>query len=215
MNVHRSIACAFLDPLFLRRSHHNAQARDNVTTFVFAPPPCISKGVRGLHRFTTSFVMGGWVGLSRVNMQSNRTVESPIDGTSSSIKSGDDMVPRANAASLERLEKRLLDYVSEGGGGGGGIYLDYARSWVKGVVGATLQQVVTHQVGGKDGEEADREGEDETELTLPGRVYYIKPRKLHGGATIKEVRATDKWGAPGPGKRSMFGSHLLFAYAHM
>ncbi len=32
--------------------------RDNVTTFVFAPPPCISKGVRGLHRFTTSFVLG-------------------------------------------------------------------------------------------------------------------------------------------------------------
>lgn len=97
------------------------------------------------------------------------------------------MVPRANAASLERLEKRLLDYVSEGGGGGG-IYLDYARSWVKGVVGATLQQVVTHQVsGGSSKQGAEGEGEDEQELTLPGRVYYIKPRKLHGGATIKEV----------------------------
>lgn len=38
---------------------------------------------------------------------------------------GDDMVPRATAASLERLEKRLLDYVSDGGGGG--IYFDYAK----------------------------------------------------------------------------------------
>jgi hypothetical protein len=98
------------------------------------------------------------------------------------------MVPRANAASLERLEKRLLDYVSEGGGGG--LYFDYARSWVKGVVGATLQQVVTHQVsrkGGSDEEEEEEDG-DESELRLPGRVYYIKPRKLHGGATIKEVR---------------------------
>ena len=35
------------------------------------------------------------------------------------------MVPRATAGSLERLEKRLLDYVSENGGGG--IYFDYAR----------------------------------------------------------------------------------------
>lgn len=126
------------------------------------------------------------------------------------------MVPRANAASLERLEKRLLDYVSEGGGGGGGIYLDYARSWVKGVVGATLQQVVTHQVGGKDGdpEAEDGEGEDETELTLPGRVYYIKPRKLHGGATIKEVRARQV-GGPGTweGNDRCLGSHLLFAHA--
>lgn len=52
---------------------------------------------------------------------------------------------------------------------------------MKGVVGATLQQVVTHQVTKKE------EDEDESSLTLPGRVYYIKPRKLHGGATIKEV----------------------------
>lgn len=35
------------------------------------------------------------------------------------------MVPRATAASLSRLENRLLDYVSDGGGGG--IYFDYAR----------------------------------------------------------------------------------------
>lgn len=52
---------------------------------------------------------------------------------------------------------------------------------MKGVVGATLQQVVTHQVSKKD------EEEEEGLMTLPGRVYYIKPRKLHGGATIKEV----------------------------
>ncbi len=110
------------------------------------------------------------------------------------------MVPRANSASLERLEKRLLDYVSEGGGGGGGLYFDYARSWVKGVVGATLQQVVTHQVsrkgggGGSGGGGGDEEEEeDEGELTLPGRVYYIKPRKLHGGATIKEVGRACGW----------------------
>jgi hypothetical protein len=55
---------------------------------------------------------------------------------------------------------------------------------MKGVVGATLQQVVTHQVTKKEEEEEEEEGA----LTLPGRVYYIKPRKLHGGATIKEVR---------------------------
>lgn len=55
---------------------------------------------------------------------------------------------------------------------------------MKGVVGATLQQVVTHQVTKK--EEEEDEGGMEA-LTLPGRVYYIKPRKLHGGATIKEV----------------------------
>lgn len=57
------------------------------------------------------------------------------------------------------------------------------RSWMRGVVGATLQQVVTHQMTKKEEEE-----EEEGALTLPGRVYYIKPRKLHGGATIKEVR---------------------------
>ena len=55
------------------------------------------------------------------------------------------------------------------------------RSWMKGVVGATLSQVVTHQVTKKE------EVEHEESLTLPGRTYYIKPRKLHGGATIKEV----------------------------
>lgn len=92
------------------------------------------------------------------------------------------MVPRANSASLERLEKRLLDYVSDGAGAG--VVFDYARSWMKGVVGATLSGVVTHQVSRKD----DKEEEGEGELTLPGRVYYIKPRKLQGGATIKEVR---------------------------
>lgn len=43
----------------------------------------------------------------------------------SQMSAGDDMVPRATAASLDRLEKRLLDYVSDGGGGG--IYFDYAR----------------------------------------------------------------------------------------
>jgi hypothetical protein len=41
------------------------------------------------------------------------------------LSTGDDMVPRATAASLDRLEKRLLDYVSDGGGGG--IYFDYAK----------------------------------------------------------------------------------------
>ncbi|EWM29248.1 hypothetical protein Naga_100119g2 [Nannochloropsis gaditana] len=127
-------------------------AHDNVTAFVFAPSPCISKNIRGLRRFTTSFILG------------------------------DDMMPRATALSIKRLEKRLLDYVSEGDATG--IYFDYARSWMKGVVGATLQQVVTHQVTKK--EEEEDEGGMEA-LTLPGRVYYIKPRKLHGGATIKEV----------------------------
>jgi hypothetical protein len=34
------------------------QMRDNVTVFLFAPPPCVSKSVRGLRRFTTSFVLG-------------------------------------------------------------------------------------------------------------------------------------------------------------
>ena len=58
---------------------------------------------------------------------------------------------------------------------------------MKGVVGATLQQVVTHQVTKKEEEEEEEEGA----LTLPGRVYYIKPRKLHGGATIKEVKFND------------------------
>ena len=96
------------------------------------------------------------------------------------------MVPRATAASLERLEKRLLDYVSDGGGGG--LVFDYARSWMKGVVGATLSGVVTHQVSRKGSDAEDEE--DEGELTLPGRVYYIKPRKLHGGATIKEVSSS-------------------------
>jgi len=38
---------------------------------------------------------------------------------------GDDMMPRATALSIKRLEKRLLDYVSEGDATG--IYFDYAR----------------------------------------------------------------------------------------
>ena len=56
---------------------------------------------------------------------------------------------------------------------------------MKGVVGSTLQQVVTHQVLKAE------EDEDEASLTLPGRVYYIKPRKV-GGATIKEVRSDQR-----------------------
>jgi hypothetical protein len=37
------------------------------------------------------------------------------------------------------------------------------------------------------GEEGVEEGEEDGDLALPGRVYYIKPRKVHNGATIKEV----------------------------
>lgn len=45
--------------------------------------------------------------------------------------------------------------------------------------------------------QSSSEGDEEKamELIVPGRVYYVKPRKLHGAATIKEVGEEERRGA--------------------
>lgn len=66
----------------------------------------------------------------------------------------------------------------------------FTRSWVKGVLGSTVSNVVSHPFSRKrfdDEGVVDGDEEEDDILFIPGRAYYIKPRKLHGGATMKEV----------------------------
>jgi len=76
----------------------------------------------------------------------------------------------------------------------------FSRSWVKGVLGSTVTNVVSHQFtrkGEDEEEEEEGEGVEGDVLEVPGRVYYIKPRKLHGGATMKEVSGNGSGGTSG------------------
>jgi hypothetical protein len=90
---------------------------------------------------------------------------------------GDDMVPRTSGKSLRRLKKRLLQVVPKNSGFFGQS-LALGTSLFTDVAGVAVQSV-------KQSNTADA---DEQAVTVPGRVWFLKPRRLHGGATMVRVR---------------------------
>ncbi|CAM9383434.1 unnamed protein product [Laminaria digitata] len=88
---------------------------------------------------------------------------------------GDDMVPRTSHESLRRLKLRLLQarrlkgLLSQG--------MAFGTSLITDVAGVALQGV----------RQATTLGEDDARLTVPGRVWFTKPRRLKNGATLARV----------------------------
>ncbi|CAM9144043.1 unnamed protein product [Choristocarpus tenellus] len=89
---------------------------------------------------------------------------------------GDDMIPRTSYQSLRRLKKRLVQVMprskgllSQGMAFGTSLFTD--------VAGVALQGV----------RQATTSGEDDAGLGVPGRVWFLKPRRLHNGATMARV----------------------------
>eukprot|EP00953_Heterococcus_sp_UTEX-ZZ885_P019583 10935-Heterococcus_DN1.PRE.2 len=89
---------------------------------------------------------------------------------------GDDMVPRTSGKSLRRLKKRLLQVVPKNSGFFGQSFA-LGTSLFTDVAGVAVQSV-------KQSNTADA---DEQAVTVPG-VWFLKPRRLHGGATMVRVR---------------------------
>ncbi|CAM9575157.1 unnamed protein product [Chrysoparadoxa australica] len=87
---------------------------------------------------------------------------------------GDDMVPRCSHTSLARLKQRLNPLIKSGGFLGRGLAM--GTTMLTDVAGVAVQGVKQHGTGGA-----------EEELTVPGRVWFVKPRRLHGGATMVQV----------------------------
>jgi hypothetical protein len=91
---------------------------------------------------------------------------------------GDDMVPRVSGKSLRRLKNRLLQVVPKKNSGFFGHSLALGTSLFTDVAGVAVQSV-------RQSNTADA---DEQSVTVPGRVWFLKPRRLHGGATMVRVR---------------------------
>ncbi|CAM9317741.1 unnamed protein product [Ectocarpus fasciculatus] len=89
---------------------------------------------------------------------------------------GDDMVPRTSHESLRRLKHRLLQVMPKGKGllSQG---MAFSTSLFTDVAGVAMQGV----------RQATTLGEDDARLTVPGRVWFAKPRRLKNGATLKRV----------------------------
>ncbi|CAN0339840.1 unnamed protein product, partial [Ectocarpus sp. 8 AP-2014] len=96
---------------------------------------------------------------------------------------GDDMVPRTSHESLRRLKLRLLQASGWWGGvmpKGKGLLsqgVAFSTSLFTDVAGVAMQGV----------RQATTLGEDDARLTVPGRVWFAKPRRLKNGATLKRV----------------------------
>ncbi|CAM9411847.1 unnamed protein product, partial [Phaeothamnion confervicola] len=89
---------------------------------------------------------------------------------------GDDVVPRLSEASLKRLRERLASVLPRGRGLlarsvaiGAGLLSDAA--------GVAVQGVRHYSTA----------AEDDVALAVPGRVWFVKPRRLHRGATMSRV----------------------------
>ncbi|CAM9807700.1 unnamed protein product [Ectocarpus sp. 13 AM-2016] len=93
------------------------------------------------------------------------------------------MVPRTSHESLRRLKRRLLQASGSGGAvmpKGKGLLsqgVAFSTSLFTDVAGVAMQGV----------RQATTLGEDDARLTVPGRVWFAKPRRLKNGATLKRV----------------------------
>eukprot|EP00903_Cladosiphon_okamuranus_P009799 g9316.t1 len=89
---------------------------------------------------------------------------------------GDDMVPRTSHESLRRLKRRLLQVMPKGKGllSQGVAFSTSLFTDVAGVAMQGVRQATTHR-------------EDDARLIVPGRVWFVKPRRLKNGATLSRV----------------------------
>jgi len=102
-----------------------------------------------------------------------------------SVICGDDLVSRASKASLDRLRKRAKKRL-EGG------LLTKQVGWMTDTLSLTMSSLQSH-AHGSEGEEA--------RLSIPGKVYLVRPRRMGGGvSSMHEIgrgrdalRATVLW----------------------
>lgn len=89
----------------------------------------------------------------------------------SSVVCGDDIIPRASHATLASLRERVVR--NSGRGVAGWMHMD----WLGDAASIAVRGVQQYASG----------RHDLTSLQLPGRVFFIKNRKLQKGATIQRV----------------------------
>lgn len=91
---------------------------------------------------------------------------------------GDDVVCRTSPESIERLYKRMDKHIH------GGI-IGRNMGWMTDTVSLTVSNLKSHAHGS--------EGE-EVKLSVPGRAYLVRPRRLGGICSIHEVGNLKKGG---------------------
>lgn len=92
-----------------------------------------------------------------------------------SVICGDDVIPRASRAALTSLGDRVLRSASLKSGGGGLTWLN--MDWLGDAASVAARGVQQYASG----------RHDLTSLQVPGRVFFVKSRKMQQGATIQRV----------------------------
>ncbi len=94
------------------------------------------------------------------------------------IVNGDDLVPRTSKRSLQSMKERVFTALKNGAGKSGGL------SWITTTSGLVndLTKMASKGLGQYTGSKHDL-----TNLSLPGRVFFIKSRKHKDGASIQRV----------------------------
>ncbi len=94
------------------------------------------------------------------------------------IVNGDDIVPRTSKRSLQSMKERIFTALKNGAGKSGGL------SWITTTSGLVndLTTMASKGLGQYTGSKHDL-----TNLSLPGRVFFIKSRKHKDGASIQRV----------------------------
>lgn len=84
-----------------------------------------------------------------------------------SVICGDDLICRSTKKSLDRLRKRVTKHVQGGA-------LTKQMGWMTDTLSLTVSGLKSH-AHGSEGEEA--------RLSIPGRVYIVRPRRIGGGVS--------------------------------
>jgi hypothetical protein len=123
---------------------------------------------------------------------------------------GDDLVVRATSDSFDRLCERMQRYLKGG-------FLGRNVGWMSDTLSLTISSLQSH-AHGSEGEEAN--------LSIPGKAYLIRPRRLGGVCSIHEVGNLNKGGREALRanllwqlhdillSKSMWRHHQLTSYVH-
>ena len=123
-----------------------------------------------------------------------------------SVIIGDDIICRATKASLDKLRRRTIKRLE------GGIITKQV-GWMTDTLSLTMSSLQSH-AHGSEGEEA--------RLSIPGKVYLVRPRKYGGVSSMHEIgrgrdalRAAVLWQLNDVLlSRSLWKHHLLESYIH-
>jgi len=110
-----------------------------------------------------------------------------------SIIHGDDIICRMTQSSLDKLCKRTKKAI------GGGV-LGRRVGWMSDAVSLTVSSLKSH-AHGSEGEEA--------RLSIPGKAYLVRPRRLGGASSMHEVGASGS-GSSGGGTREALRAAVLW-----